>query len=69
MGISLFLVGMSLSVGYLLLRSIYRLFFHPLSKFPGPKIAAVTRAYEFYYDGIKGGMYMWEVQKMHEKYG
>ena len=54
---------------YLVLRSIYRLWFHPLSKFPGPKLAAISHLYEFYYDTIKGGMYIWEVERMHEKYG
>lgn len=49
--------------------SIYRLCFHPLSKFPGPKLAALTVWYEFYYDGIKRGKYVFEVGKMHEKYG
>jgi hypothetical protein len=48
---------------------IYRLYFSPISKFPGPKLAAATLWYEFYYNIIKGGMYMWEIQKMHEKYG
>jgi hypothetical protein len=56
-------------VCYFILRSIYRLYFHPLSKFPGPKLAAVSHVYEFYYDVIKNGMYMWEVEKMHKKYG
>jgi hypothetical protein len=64
--LTLLLVGI---VSYLLLRSVYRLYFHPLSKLPGPKIAAVTHFYEFYYDVIRNGMYIWEIEKMHVKYG
>jgi hypothetical protein len=56
-------------LGFLALRTIYHLYFHPLSKFPGPKIAAATFLYEFYYDVIKSGMYLWEIERMHEKYG
>ncbi|KAJ5689940.1 hypothetical protein N7462_004332 [Penicillium macrosclerotiorum] len=48
---------------------IYRLNAHPLAAFPGPKLAAATFLYEFYYDVIKGGMYIWEIERMHEKYG
>ena len=48
---------------------IYRLYFSPLSKFPGPKLAAATLWYEFYYNIWKEGMYIWEIQKMHQKYG
>jgi hypothetical protein len=47
----------------------WRLVFSPLAKFPGPKLAAVTLWYEFYYDVIKNGRYMWAIEKMHEKYG
>jgi hypothetical protein len=43
--------------------------FHPLSRFPGPKLAAMTFFYEFWYEGIRGGKYTWEIQRMHEKYG
>ena len=58
-----------LGIAYLVVRSIYRLYFHPLSHIPGPKIAAISHAYEFYHDAVRGGMYIWEVGKMHEKYG
>lgn len=51
------------------LKSLYRLFFHPLSRVPGPKLAAISHAYEFYYDVVRNGMYIWEIEKMHEKYG
>ncbi|PGH15742.1 hypothetical protein AJ80_05450 [Polytolypa hystricis UAMH7299] len=53
-------------VVYLILRSIYRVYFHPLSKIPGPKLAAMTRAYEFYFEVIKGGQFIWEMKRMHE---
>lgn len=58
-----------LALGLLVLRTVYHLYFHPLSKFPGPRLAAATFLYEFYYDVWKGGMYIWEVERMHEKYG
>ncbi|KAJ5653763.1 Benzoate 4-monooxygenase cytochrome P450 [Penicillium lividum] len=48
---------------------VYRLYAHPLSGFPGPKLAAATFFYEFYYDIVKNGMYLWEIERMHEKYG
>lgn len=54
---------------YGLALAIYRLTFHPLAKFPGPKIAAATGWYEFYYDVIKRGQYVFEIEKMHQVYG
>ncbi|RAK99286.1 cytochrome P450 [Aspergillus ibericus CBS 121593] len=59
----------SLIIFSILARSIYRLYFHPLSKFPGPKLAAITHLFEFYYDVVQDGMFLWEIEKMHEKYG
>ncbi|KAL8723899.1 MAG: hypothetical protein Q9181_007095 [Wetmoreana brouardii] len=54
---------------YVLGLYIYRAFFDHLSHIPGPKLAAATLWYEFYYDVVKKGRYTWEIARMHEKYG
>lgn len=45
-----------------------RIFFHPLSKFPGPWYVTVSRWYEFYCDVILDGQYGKEYTTWHEKY-
>jgi len=54
---------------YLVGVSFHRLYLSPYSKFPGPKLAGLTYGYMFYYDGIKGGQYMYKIQQLHEEYG
>ncbi len=54
---------------YLLIGGVYRLYFHPLAKFPGPKLAALTGWYEFYHDIIHRGMFIWKLQELHDLYG
>ena len=43
--------------------------FHPLSRFPGPKIASASYLYEAYYDWIRVGRYGHEIKRMHDIYG
>ena len=50
-------------------RTIYSVYFGPLAKFPGPKLAAATLLYEFYYDLICKGQYTWKIKKLHQEYG
>ncbi|KAI0469977.1 trichodiene oxygenase [Xylariaceae sp. FL0804] len=49
--------------------AFYRLYLSPLSKIPGPKLAAITRWYEAWYDVILNGQYTFRIQDMHRKYG
>ena len=49
--------------------TIYRLFLSPLAKFPGPKLAALTRKYESYYEAYQNYEYLWKIKEMHKKYG
>ena len=54
---------------YVVLRSIYRLTLHPLAKFPGPKLAAVTNIYGASYDLPMDSSYVKLMPDMHDKYG
>lgn len=47
----------------------YRLFFHPLSKVPGPRLAAISRFYDFYYDCIQRGKFVFKIDELHKRYG
>ncbi|RDW75998.1 cytochrome P450-1 [Coleophoma crateriformis] len=54
---------------YVLALYTYRLTLHPLAKFPGSKLAAISLWYEFYWDGYHRGQYIFRIKEMHEKYG
>ena len=49
--------------------TIYSVYFGPLSKFPGPKLAAATLWYEFYYDVVLQGQYTFKIKELHGQYG
>jgi hypothetical protein len=61
--------ALGLLISYIVGNIIYQCYLSPLAKFPGPKLAAVTRLYEVYYDVFKWGRYTFEIKEMHKQYG
>jgi hypothetical protein len=62
-------IGAVVLVSVFVLRCFYNLYLHPLSRIPGPKLAALGGFYEFWYDVVRDGQYLWQIEKMHNKYG
>lgn len=62
-------VAAVVGIAYFVARALYRLFFHPLAAFPGPKLAAVTTFYEAYYEIVLNGQYGRKISQLHDKYG
>lgn len=54
---------------YLTAKVIYRLYLHPLSRFPGPKLAAATYLYGAYYDVVEEAQFVFKLDAMHDTYG
>ncbi|GJE97483.1 cytochrome P450 [Phanerochaete sordida] len=52
-----------------LLRALYRVVFHPLAAFPGPRLAAATHWYAAYYEVWKDGALVEHLESLHEQYG
>ncbi|CRL20339.1 Cytochrome P450 [Penicillium camemberti] len=62
-----FLLGSA--VAYNIVMIIYRLHFHKLSRFPGPRLAAATGLYEIYFSVWGPGIFEYEIDNMHRKFG
>lgn len=54
---------------YLISLAAYRFYLHPLARFPGPKLAALSKWYEFYYEVVCKGQFTFHIQDLHRKYG
>ena len=48
---------------------IYRLYFHPLAHFPGPKLAGATTLYRAYWQVWKDGEHVTQFTRLHDQYG
>lgn len=52
---------------YIIWKVAYNLYFHPLAKFPGPRLNAITDLPGIYI--LLKGRFALEVKKLHDKYG
>ncbi|OAL31574.1 hypothetical protein AYO22_01166 [Fonsecaea multimorphosa] len=48
---------------------VNRVYFSPVAHVPGPLLAKVSYWYEFYYDVVQRGQYVFKIKKLHEYYG
>ncbi|KAK7911853.1 trichodiene oxygenase [Apiospora marii] len=57
-------------LAYRITRAVYNISpLHPLSHISGPKLAAMSILYEFWFDVVKFGRYSMEIKRMHDVYG
>ena len=56
-------------LSYLSMVILYRLYLSPLAKFPGPKLAAVTTLYEFYFNAFRRVSFFQQIKRLHDRYG
>lgn len=64
------ILPLALSALVLAVRRVVNLLsFHPLSKYPGPPLAAVTSLYRAYFDIVKDGEWVNHLFSLHAKYG
>lgn len=54
---------------YLAWLVVFRLVLSPIAKYPGPKLAALSNWYEFYYDVVHLGRFTAHIHTLHNKYG
>lgn len=67
--LQIFLTTVLLAALLTIVGAIRRLFLHPLAHIPGPRLAALTWWYEFYFDAIQPGQYVFKIQELHKQYG
>ena len=67
--LSIFWLPLAVAALYGLGIVFQRLVLSPIAKFPGPKLAALTRKYETYYEAYQNYEYLWKIKQLHSKYG
>ncbi|EPS25624.1 hypothetical protein PDE_00558 [Penicillium oxalicum 114-2] len=65
LGLSFVAAGLLYTIGL----AIQRLWLSPIAHFPGPRWAALTMWYEWYYDSYLEGEYTFQIAEMHRQYG
>lgn len=62
-------LALCLAGAYVIGLGVYRVYLNPLSKVPGPKVAALTKFYEAYWEIWRQGKFSFKLDDLHERYG
>lgn len=63
------LVALTAWLAYAVVLAVERLCLSPIAGVPGPRLAALTQWYEFYYDIVLGGQFTFKIMELHRRYG
>lgn len=63
------IVALVALVAYVAYGVFWRLYLCPIAHIPGPRLAAVTRLYEVYYDLVLVGQFTFKIGELHKQYG
>ncbi|KAK9773097.1 putative Cytochrome P450 [Seiridium cardinale] len=66
---SLITLLLQASLGWVVTTIIYRRYFHPLARVPGPFLSATTRLYIWYHNGVREGQLYKKLEQLHGRYG
>lgn len=56
-------------VAWTLYGYIYNVFWHPLARFPGPRLAAATSLYKAWIDCVAKSSFVHTLERLHAQYG
>ncbi|WEW56407.1 hypothetical protein PRK78_001850 [Emydomyces testavorans] len=54
---------------WILYQAVRAFYWHPLARFPGPRVAALTRLYKAYVECVAQGSFVHVLEKYHERFG
>ena len=67
---SLLVIGLLLVPVYYLCTAIYQVYFHPLARYSGSYVAAVSSSwYEWYWNYLLNGRMLFEIERLHQLHG
>ncbi|EXJ65821.1 uncharacterized protein A1O5_11062 [Cladophialophora psammophila CBS 110553] len=62
-------LAVGLLCSFAVVRAVYRITFHPLAKFPGPKLAGMSSLYQAWFDLRSSTSYIKQFHAFHKRYG
>ncbi|KAK7510590.1 cytochrome P450 monooxygenase-like protein [Phyllosticta citriasiana] len=66
---TLLLTSAAIALTWVAWRAVYNIYFHPLARFPGPKLAAATRYWKAWVECFQAKSFVHELEKLHARYG